>query len=247
MFPGEKIFQGSRPISYLHQKPESSSKYMIVVFSGFPSIGNPPTYNYVKTLADIDCHKLFILDNHNHTHSSGATYYLGVSGDHSVEMSVVALITKIANEHGVSHKNIICAGSSKGGFASLYFGIKYSFGHVISGGAQTKLGDYLAYQPGETKYILSFITGDFDRGREYLNHLLYDVVRSSIDIPQINIHVGRGDHHYKNHILPLTDVLDSMGISYQLDIGDYDEHAKLAEYYPGYLLDNVHRIFKYNS
>ncbi|GIQ62159.1 hypothetical protein PACILC2_07270 [Paenibacillus cisolokensis] len=157
-------------------------------------------------------------------------------------MSVVSLITKIANELGVLHENIICAGSSKGGFASLYFGIKYSFGYVISGGAQTRLGEYLAYQPAETKYILSFITGNFEEGRKYLNNLLFDVVRSSQRQPKIYIHVGKGDHHYKGHIIPLTNLFDELNIEYELDVADYQEHAQLGEFFAPYLKEKMEKI-----
>lgn len=244
MLQDEKTFLGSRKIKYLYKESQSESKYLLVVFSGFPSTGNPPVYNYVRTLEEIDCHKLFILDNHNYTHSSGATYYLGLNGDHSVEMSVVALITKIANENSILHSNIICIGSSKGGFASLYFGIKYGLGYVVSGGAQIKLGEYLAHQPYETKYIISFITGSFNEGREYLNKLLFDVIISAKKFPQLFIHVGRGDHHYKGHIIPFIDKLEEIGAPYELDVGDYQEHAQLGEFFPDYMKNKVKKILE---
>nr|WP_150959436.1 DUF6270 domain-containing protein [Aneurinibacillus sp. XH2] len=242
MLQGENIFFGSCNIKYLFKESQSESKYLLVVFSGFPSIGNPPGYNHVRTLEDIDCHKLFILDNHNHTHSSGATYYLGINGDHSVEMSVVALITKIANENNILHNNIICVGSSKGGFASLYFGIKYGLGHVVSGGPQTRLGEYLAHQPSETKYIISFITGNFDAGKEYLNRLLFDLLGSVKRFPKLYIHVGHGDHHYKGHVIPFINKLEELGVSYELDVGDYEKHSQLGDFFPEFLKSRVMKI-----
>ncbi|QHT60596.1 hypothetical protein GXP70_12050 [Paenibacillus lycopersici] len=242
MFEGEEIFKGSRPIKYVFQK--SRSPFLVVVFSGFPSrFGIPPVYNYIKTLSETDCNKLFILDDNNHTQSCAATYYLGFNRDHSVEMSVIALITKIANENGIEHKHIIAAGSSKGGFASLYFGLKYSFGHVISGGAQTLLGSYLMKLNNEIKYIAGFIAGSMDEdSKKYLDSLLFDAARAAKKSPDLYIHVGKGDHHYEGHILPFINLLNELNIPFDLDIGDYQEHAQLGEFYPKFLLEKLDAI-----
>lgn len=244
MIEGEKIFNGTWPIKYLFQQATTDCKFLIIVFSGFPSEGKPPCYNYIKTLKNINCNKLFILDDFNYTHSSGATYYLGYNRDFSVEMSTIALITKIANEHDIPHKNIIAVGTSKGGFASLYFGLKYSFGYVISGGAQTLLGSYLLWKGSTAKEVAAFIAGGIDEEcKTFLNKILFDVIEEAKNPPFLYIHVGRGDHHYQGHVLPLTECLKTCNIPYELDIAEYDGHAQLVNYFPKYLISKINDIF----
>lgn len=50
-------------------------------------------------------------------------------------MSIVA-------KYQVKLNNVITVGSSKGGYAALYYALKYGFGHAIAGGPQVKLGDF---------------------------------------------------------------------------------------------------------
>lgn len=236
MIENEKVFNGIVPVKHLMIPSKTHSNHLVVVFSGFPSQGNPPAYNYIRSLDDIDTNKLYILDDYNHTHPSGATYYLGSKRDNSVEMSVVSLITKVANELGINHKNIITVGSSKGGFASLYFGLKYSFGYAISGAPQTRLGSYLIWNGSQATYVGAFIAGGTDEdSKSYLNNLLFDVAASSTNHPSIYLHVGEGDHHYKGHVTPFTDHLEDIGIPFQIDVADYKEHSQVGEYFPPYL------------
>ncbi len=43
--------------------PEIKSDHLLVVFSGFPPLNQSARYNYMVTLKNIKCNKLFILDD----------------------------------------------------------------------------------------------------------------------------------------------------------------------------------------
>lgn len=245
-FPGEKVFQGIHPIKYVFQPSRQKSEYMIIMFSGFPKEGKGPGYQYIQTLQNVDHNKLFILDDHNKNHVSGMTYYLGFNRDHSVEKSVVELIAKISEERKIKKENIITAGSSKGGYAALYFGFKYGYGHVISGGGQTLLGMFLIDQHKGTdkESIHEDIAGKYDDNKEYLDNLLYDVTRNATIAPNLNIHVGKGDRHYWRHLMPYIEVLKEKGFSYNFDLADYQSHAELTIHFPEYLTRTIEQIIE---
>nr|WP_154895315.1 accessory Sec system protein Asp2 [Paenibacillus xylanexedens] len=244
MFEGQGVFQGARQIKYMFKKSKNPCNSMVVIFSGFQSKGNPPPYNYVKTLEEIDTNKLFVIDDANTEHESKVTYYLGERRDNSVEVSVVSLITKIANEQGIHSNNITLAGTSKGGYAALYFGIKYGYGCCVVGGPQTLLGSYLIDQrvkeDESTLDVARFIAGGVDdESRQYLNDILFKAAREAKRFPILHIHVGKGDHHLPRHVQPFINELDKLGVEYILDIGEYSNHSYLGEYFPKYLIEKL--------
>ncbi|MFD1215447.1 hypothetical protein [Microbulbifer celer] len=246
-FPGEKVFQLTRPVKYVFQESNENSSFLVVVFSAFhgkESEGKPPTYNYINTLGGCKHNKIFILDDCE----GSVCYYTGKNRDFSLESSVVALIVSIANERGIPMENVILCGSSKGGYAALYYGIKYSFGAVISGGPQTFMGNYLSSVSSFTRALIEFIAGDSgEESVEYLNRLIFDQIENKISFPEIYIHVGRGDHHYEGHVKPLMHALDAQGASYELDLAEYDDHGALANYFQGFLLGTLEQVVRSRS
>jgi len=117
----EKLHIDGRQISYLFCEKKGSDK-LIITFPGFTEVGEFK-YRYVRTLKDINAHRLFILDNFGHR----GCYLIGENRDLSVETAVMSLINKLLNEYNINPKNVILNGSSKGGWISLYYGIKYGF------------------------------------------------------------------------------------------------------------------------
>lgn len=238
-FHGEKVFEGVRDINYLHQA--GNTKILVVIFSGFPIAGKPPVYNYIRTLNDIDCHKLFILDNHNDNHYSKATYYLGKNRSHDVEMSVVALITKVANENNIPRERIVICGSSKGAFAALYYGLKYSYGYVVCGGPTIFLGNYLIDKAPGARGVAEYIAGSIDEeSKQYLNNLMFSIPIKNY--PDIHLHIGRGDPRYEGDVLPFLKYLEQKGVPYNIDIGEYSEHGEMSKHFPPFLISKVNSI-----
>lgn len=237
----EKIFKSFVDVVYYFEE-EPESDWLLVVFSAV----NPPnkfTYNYVSTLNHLKCNKLFILDKYG---EQGA-YYLGENRSFIIETSVVSLLNYITRKYNIQTKDIITAGSSKGGYSALYYGIKYQFGYIVAGGPQTKLGEFL-FDQGKNYSIAEYIAGDLSlESKEYLNSLLYTVLSMPSDsMPDIYIHVGNEDHHYQNHVIPFTKELSKLGVLYHLDVKNYDSHDGLRQYFPPYLTETLCNIMDQN-
>jgi hypothetical protein len=225
----EKIFHSTVNLTYYFERHEES-EFLIVVFSAM-NPENQFAYNYIQTLEHLKCNKLFILDSFG----KQGCYYLGNNRDFSVETSVASLINYISRQCNVRMENIITVGSSKGGFAALYFGIKYNYGYIISGGPQTKLGDFLIdhlknYEV--TKYIAGDCSGE---DKLYLNNIMYNIINDMVIQPNIFIHVGKGDYSYKNQVIPLINAFNDKKIKYSLDLQNYLRHDDLRQYFPPYI------------
>lgn len=236
-----KIYSSECEVKYLFKKSLKGNKNLIIIFSGFSAVGKPPAYNYMRTLNNIDCNKLFILDDFG----SRASYYLCENKDFYIERSVFDLIQHIIQENNIN--NIISCGSSKGGYAALYYGIKYGFNHIIAGSPQTLLAEYLLKHTN-TGDVAEFIAGGIEEEHvNFLNNVLFDTVgkHQQDNKPNIYIHVGKGEYHYKTHVLPFIELLNKYHYPYHLDLGDYDTHADVAKYFPSYLENTIKSTLGY--
>lgn len=232
----QRTFVSERNVKYILRN--SKSNYLAVVFSAFSPIGKPPRYNFYKAIEGIDCNQLFILDDFGATNGIRATYY--ISRDLSIERSVIELINHVIETLQIPFENVITCGSSKGGYSALYYAIKYGFGYAIAGTPQFYLGKYLMEQTN-CKDIAKFISGGYD-DKEYLNGVLEDTVRQSPHKPNILIHAGEKEDHYKNHVMPFIHTLIQSNKTYSLNLGNYEKHSDLATYFPPYLIKQLTNI-----
>lgn len=247
----EDVHKAGRDLKYLFCEKKGSDK-LIVTFPGFNTETGAFRYRYVRTLKDVNAHRLFLLDEFG----TRGCYLLGENRNFSVETAVMSLINTIVKKYDIKIENVIMQGSSKGGWMALYFGIKYRFGHVIAGGPQTKMGDFLIHDveivPGEEIHFFSkvkvadYIAGGHEKEDiKYLDSLLFNLIYDSPEnFPDIYIHVGKGDFHFERHITPFTQELDKNHIKYQLNIENYVEHNDLEFFYPAYLLKTLKSIDK---
>lgn len=228
----EKTFETDEcSLKYLLMKKRKSEK-LLVVFSGFPAENQQPAYNYVLKFKSIGCNKLFILDDFGN--DSRGSYYLGKNKDFFIERSVFELIEKVRKSKGIDKENVITLGSSKGGFASLFFAFKYGYGTTISGAPQYALGDYLSL-PIHTP-IMKYITGgESEDDISFLNNCLAEKIEKNSTRPNVFIHVSKNEHHYENHVIPLTEKLKGLGYPYQLDLGNYLNHGDVGKHFPLYV------------
>lgn len=139
------------------------SDKLIVVFSAFSPKGNPE-YNYVRTLKNIKVNKLFILDNYG----PKGCYYLGCDNNYNVADAVCELIEAVSSNYGISKEKTTFVGSSKGGFAALYFGLKLNVGNVIAGEPQIEVANYLLYVKGTD--VLQYIIGGVLKRKQSLRN-----------------------------------------------------------------------------
>ena len=225
-----------KPIKYMYFP--SDSPYLIVTFSGFSRKGMGARYNYIKSFHSIDANKLFILDNYGPDGVEGS-YYLGENEDFFIDRAVTALIKKTATEKGIENKNIITAGSSKGGYAAIYQGLKNNFGYCVVGAPQIYLADYL--QEVKMEYI-DYIMGDHrPETQKEMNAFVTNFLNTDIKT-RFFIHISKNDHHYKNHILPFVKLLDAYHIPYELDLAEYKNHGDVGEYYKKYGFQKIKEI-----
>lgn len=225
-----KIERNSGRIKYLLQSNKKSDK-LLVVFSGFPPKGKNPLYNYVSKFRNLNCNKLFILDDFGDDYRG--TYYLGTNDNWFLIDEITNLISFVKNQISVKNENITLGGSSKGGFAALYYAFKDNYGSVIAGEPQIMLGDYVA----ENHHIGVFnnIMGEYsDEKKERLNKALFEIIDRKDEYPnKIVILCGKeNDYYINNHINHFTSFLDNKSIPYKLVLEDFSEHLQIGKYYP---------------
>lgn len=176
-----------RSIKYILERNDSDK--LVVIFSGFPGNKESARYNYRRTLKNINFNKLFILDDFGY--ENRGSYYICENNDFFIEDGVISLINRVKAELDI--KETIFLGSSKGGYASLYFGIKYGSEYIISGAPQYYIGDYLNTE--KHKNILKSIVGNITSNNiNYLNNILRNEIITSINRPKIYIHYSEKEH-----------------------------------------------------
>lgn len=239
-FAMEKVYQSSKNIRY-HFEPATDHKLndkLLIVFSAMGPI-NSFVYNYMRTIEDVGCNKLYILDDFG---DQGA-YYLAEKQDFSIESSVMSLIQYIMSKNNILHKDVISVGSSKGGFAALYFGIKGHFGNIIAGAPQSKVGDFTIDQAPHHN-IANYISGNNNKASKlYLNSLLYRLLDQPTDTnTSIELFCGKADHHYKDHVFPFYETAKSKGFNVSLESMEGITHEELRTFFPKYLTYKVKSI-----
>ena len=208
---------------------------LLVIFSAFT--GENRRYNYFTKFRDLNISQLYILDTWGVTGS----YYWYENGFDFPEKKVSALIDYIKKTKGI--KRIITAGTSKGGSAAIYFGLKHNAESVYSGACQYRVGTYLN-RPQHTK-ILQGMMGpmDTDKAISLLDKKIETIIRSSTRIDGIiNLFYSTKELTYERQIAPLIKDLDEMKCSYSKDINDFPKHDDVGIYFPEYLIKKLNVI-----
>lgn len=234
----EQVYQGEVPVRYIFEKASKPSDYLIIIFSAFSAEGKPAEYNYYNTIIKYDCNKLFILDDQGER----GCYYLGENRDFFVERSVIKLIDHICYHQNILYDHILACGSSKGGYSAIYFSIKYNFGHVVVCAPQVLLGNFLSSMNSK-KSTMNFIAGDRPDSKEFLNKLIFEIIEKSKKFPNISIHVGKDDYHYKDHVKPLIEAFDKKCQSVEIDLGNFSSHNEIT-FFQRYLNQKIITIIK---
>lgn len=229
---------------------EENSPYLVVVFQALNKV---PSYNYINTLAKVPLSKLYIKDDYG-LEPTHATYYLGQNKSFDIATKVNNLINEARIYNKIDAAKVICAGSSKGGFAAIYHSILGDFGYCIAGGPQIFLGKYLGKNLANTTSsvltpIFNYLTGGLDEyDKEWADNIIPNLLNEKIgkgknQLPNTFIHVGKEEPHYYDHVLPLYNmVLERKLKNMHLDLGDYDKHEELARFFPVFLKKMVLEI-----
>ncbi len=225
----EKIFYyKNEEIKYIYKKATfSQSDKLVIVFSAFSTNGAPPQYSYLRTLEGIDINQLFILDG-----GKRGTYYLGNAPDFDYEKGTIKLIENILTENQIEESNVMCIGSSKGGWAALYFGIKFNVQKIVVGEPQIYIGKYLV----GTDVLDEICNNETSIYFDYVDNMLLNLIKDTNTLPEIIIHAGKKGDHYKYHILPIMKYLKGQ---VKLDLENYAEHNELIKFFPKLLLNEI--------
>lgn len=232
-FNGEKIFSSIYPIKYYFEKARLNNKdRLLVIFSAFSN--DEAKYNYINTLKTCDCNKLFILDDFG----TKGTYYLGLNGDFNIESSVISLISYIMSKNNIVFSNVISVGSSKGGSAAIYYGLKYNFGNVIAGAPQYKIGTYLS-DLSISDYALDIFGEISDYNRIKYNNLIRMVANTKT---KIYLLTSDGDNQYKKVLKEFEYVARELKINLNVEKCEINNHGEIAREFPKFIYDKLEFI-----
>lgn len=236
----EKNFSDEKcDLKYLLFKKQKTKK-LLVIFSAYPGEGQKARYNYVVKFRGLKTSRLYILDDFG-PKGKGA-YYLGESKDFYIEQTVYRLIEKVRLELQVDKVNVVTCGSSKGGYAAIYFENKYNYGASISGAPQILLGDYLyiyKHQP-LLKYIMGSVS---EENRHELNERMLQSIIHKKSKSKISILVSPLDGMYENHVKKLLVFMKDYHIHIDISIYDYKKHSDIGIYFPKYAIHQFNAYF----
>lgn len=220
--------KNGKKLKYILKKFKNSDE-LIISFSGFPGEGNKAKYNYIKTLSKVSKNQIFILDDFGF--QSAGSYYLGEKGEYFLENVIEELIQSIKKSLGI--KKIYTIGSSKGGWASIYYGILLKAQLVVSGAPQYYIGDYLNTNEYHKKILEGIVGEEVCQSKiEMLNNKLPNLIKSSKNIEKIKfcIHYSREEHTYDEHIKYLIKDLKSVNSNVEENVESYLEHKDVGKY-----------------
>ena len=237
---------GDDSVRYIFE-PYEGSRELVVVFSACTRVGVKARYNYMRTLHDVPCSRLFILDDGGPDHRG--SYYLGTYPDYGFKVATARLIERVCSDNRIERATYI--GSSKGGWAALLFGIECDYldmpPKVIAGAPQYWLGSYLANRfPGSEvpATTLDGICGGYERENVIasLDGMLQRTIASNARIShqEIVLHYSEQDHTYGEHIADLKRDLEHAGARLRCDVAHYVDHGEVSVHFPKLLKTEFH-------
>lgn len=240
MLVDENVFYTKKRVMKYLLKEYKDSEYMIVLFSGLSSHPEKKSvYNYIKCLDNVPITRLHILDEYGY--DNRGCWYLGESKELDVEESTIEVINYFSNKYKIKKDKIILAGTSKGGFAGLYLGIKYGYGNIIVGAPQIILGEYLdtPFHRGRLKFISGYKNEEEkEKEKEKLDKIIKELKIQSNT--KIDILCGiNDDRHIKQIEEFYLESSNKEAININLCSGD---HGNIGNKYKEYLPKRVKSI-----
>ena len=217
------IKKTSDGVEYIWLRHHSDT--LIIVFSG---IGNA-RFNYLRTLKDCKCDQLYIRD----CWAGGVSYYWYEKKSNHPETYTDNLIASILKEK--RYNEIVTVGSSKGGTAAIYYGLKIKANLIYAGACQYKVGDYLSrHQFIEHPEQWNAVVGDdiTDEWVNILDNKVSDVIKQNRGCPtKIKLLYSVKEHTYDDHIKPLLNQIEACGIQHEDQVEEFPEHSMIGDYF----------------
>lgn len=161
----ERRYADSSPdrVKYIFFTSKDAGKKILAVgFPAFAGDGRTPKYNYVRTLKDMDIHRLFLLDDIGGSDKGNFLIKPGV------EQNVRSLIQQKIDE--IHPEKLIFFGSSKGGYSALNFSLMFPDVYLCIASPAYFIGDYCK-EYGHYANLKVILDGDdTDRAIDKLNY-----------------------------------------------------------------------------
>lgn len=213
----------SNGVEYIWKRRGSNK--LIIVFS---AMGYAP-FNYIYSLRHSPYDQLFIRDSW----ASNASYYWFENGQEHPERYTQDLITHIVNRGGYS--SVVTVGSSKGGTAAIYYGLKNNAELVYAGACQYYVGDYLSrHQYVNKPWQWQCAVGGKPTKKwiDILDYKLANMIElHSHSKTLIRLLYSTEEHTYSEHIVPLIKKLDECGIKHIDQIEKFEQHSMVGIYF----------------
>ena len=239
MIKEKHFFSNGYNIRYLFEQNDSDT--LVVIFSGFTRNGIKARYNYNRTLRNLKINKLFILDNFGY--DERGAYYLGHDMDFKIQNAVMELIQKTQQTRNI--KKSIYTGTSKGGYAALYFGLQEKDSIIIAGAPQYYLGLYLNGTENYRKNCLPYIVGNeiTNEKIDLLNNLLPNKFKQcSNNNNSIYLHYSSMENTYRKQIKYLINDLNDNNYKLFENVEKYENHNDVSLFFPKYLIETINEV-----
>lgn len=213
----EKTYKNG--VKYIFKNNRSDK--LLIVFSGIGS-----DYNYRRSLKDSSWDQLYIKDSW----AKGISYYLYENGSNYPEKLTSDFINVFLSSRPYS--KIVSLGSSKGGSAALYYGIKHKFDEVFCGACQYKVGNYVAiFHKDDGYYPLLMGTIPQEEGIKILNDKYGNLLKENYNSStMVKLVYSTEEHTYEDDIVPLLRKLDECHIMHEDQIEDFPQHSMIGNY-----------------
>lgn len=184
-------------VIYKHKKRKYDFNHVIFVFSGFLH-AKPGNYDFANALSDCPCDVVWICDNFEEMYA----YYLCVNMDFKIENAVTEFIHYMLRQLNLDINQATTTGFSKGGSASLYYGLKLNIPNIVSTVPQLNIGSYVHNQ---WKHVAEHMMGKnySSSNKNYLDKLLPRLLKQDTKLDRnIYLLTSESDIQYKTEIEP---------------------------------------------
>jgi spore maturation protein CgeB len=223
-----QVFRGAtHRVTFRFDPRDAPGGHLVVAFADMLP---EPDLAHVNDLAGLDVHRLHVLDDFGvfaDEYGYPGCWYLGEGRRLTFEEDVAALVARAAERAGVAPSQIVAVGHGKGGYAALYYALRYGWGHVVAGTPHSRLGRLLSRNG--LSPVARFIAGGTERDDlQWLDRLLLDELERTTAAPAIRLLAGVRDPAYADQVLPLLDALERAGVAFDLERVDYGESPEQA-------------------
>ncbi|MEU9086748.1 hypothetical protein [Streptomyces sp. NPDC048357] len=186
---------GAVPVEYKFSHARKGNRHLVVVFANRYA---PGEWGWATGKLDLlRSNILWVRD----LFDGANTYYLCKGMDFSLEQSVAGLISRVMNALSLSPNEVTMFGSSKGGSAALFFGLKYGFRNIVASVPQFQIGTRVKEgNPDAVRVMMGEAT---EQNVHILDSVLPDLVRSGAN-PSANVYVisSPQDEQYARQVEP---------------------------------------------